>query len=144
MITTTRGFSLSIRTTLPFAQCLDLLRRSLREAGLHIVTEIPFHDEFKRHVGMPWQNYTVLVVWSPFVAYQALRSDSHAGVFMPFNFVVAEDEEFTLIATTDHFVSSRAMGTLGMLGLSRGLTRKISEIFSKFSAEEKFATDVCA
>lgn len=144
MITLTRDFSLSMLTSLPFGQCLNFLRESLRQEGFRIVAEIPFHDEFERHMGLSWQNYTVLIVWNPFWAYQAVLSDRDAGIFMPFHFVVAENRESTLIAATNHALFGRIIGTLGVQVLARDLTRKIREIFSDLAALQKPGNDVAA
>lgn len=140
MITMTRDCSLSMQTTLTFDQCLAFLRQSLREESFRIVAEVSFHREFERHVGLRCQNYTVLVVWSPLLAYQALLSDRDAGIFMPFHFVVAENEKSTLIAATNHALFGRVTGKIGVQVLARDLTRKIRQIFSKLSAREKPAT----
>ncbi|MFQ5740809.1 MAG: DUF302 domain-containing protein [Acidobacteriota bacterium] len=139
MITVTRDFSLSMQTTQPFDQCLAFLRQSLRQAGFRILAEVPFHREFERHVGLGCQNYTVLIVWSPFLAYQALLSDRDAGIFMPFHFIVAENGKSTLVAATNHALFGRASGKIGVQVLARDLTRKIRQIFSELAAREKSA-----
>ena len=142
MISMTRDFSLSILTSLAFGQCLNLLRESLRHNSFRILAEIPFHREFERHVGLRWQNYTVLVVWNPFLAYRALLSDRDAGIFMPFNFLVSENGKSTLIAATNHSLFGQITGKIGVQVLARDLGRKIRQIFSEVSAHEKLATDM--
>lgn len=143
MITLTRGFSLSMMTTLPFEQCLFLLRDAIRLEGLQVLAEIPFHREFERKVGLPWNKYTVLVVWSPFLAYQALLSDRDAGIFMPFHFVVAEDKDLTLVAATDHGLFGRITGKVGVVVLARQLASKIRLIFSALADCEKEPPELC-
>ena len=121
---------------------MNLLRESLRHNGFRIVAEIPFHREFERHVGLGCQNYTVLVVWSPWLAYQAFLSDRDAGIFMPFHFLVAENGKSTLVAATNHALFGQITGKLGVQVLARVLGRKIRQIFSELSAREKLATDM--
>lgn len=142
MITMTRDISLSMLTALPFEQCLSFLRLALRREGFQVIAEVPFHREFERHVGLRWRNYTVLVVWSPFLAYQAVLSDRDAGMFMPFHFVVAENGESTLVAATNHALFGRTVGTIGVQVLARDITRKIRSIFSDLSARDPLAAQL--
>lgn len=137
MFTTTREYSLSIQIPVKFESCLSFLRQTLRRKGFQVLAEVPFRREFERHVGLDWQNYTVLVVWSPFLAYQALLSERDAGIFIPFHFVVAENGKTTLVAATNHGLFGQVTGRIGLQVLARHLTGKIREIFSELSAWEK-------
>ena len=136
MTTMTRDFSFSVRTALGFQESLDLLRRNLQREGFRVVSEVQFHREFEKTVGLPWKNYTVLVVWSPFHAYQALLSDRDGGLFVPFNVVIAEDTGCTLIAVTNHALAGFSNGPVGIQVLVRELNRKMRQIFLEFASHE--------
>lgn len=138
----TRDFSHSAITALSFEESLSLLRDLLHNEGFRVVAEIPFHREFERHVGLQWRNYTVLVVWNPFLAYQGVLSDRDAGIFMPFNFVVADNGSSTLIVATNHLLFGRLAGTIGVQVLARDLNRKIDRILSQVSDIEEPADNV--
>ncbi len=131
----TRDFSHSAITTLSFEDTLDFVRQSLQREGFRIVAEIEFHRELQRHVGLQWKYYTVLVVWSPFLAYQGLLGDRDTGIFMPFNFVVADNGESTLVAATNHLLFGRLAGTIGVQVLARDLSRKICRIMSDIAEQ---------
>lgn len=137
MMRMTRDFSHSAITTLPFEDALTFLRELLRVEGFRVVAEIPFHREFDRHVGLPWRRYTVLVVWNPFLAYQAVLSDRDAGIFMPFNFVVAENGSCTLVVATNHLLFGRLAGTIGVQVLARDLNRKIDCLLMRLANVEE-------
>lgn len=136
MTTTTRDFSFSLRTTLGFQVCLDLLRQNLQRENFRVVSEVQFHREFEKSVGLPWGKYTVLVVWSPFHAYEALLSDRDGGLFMPFNVVVAEDAGYTSIAVTNHGRNGFSHGPIGIQVLVRELNRKMRQIFLELASHE--------
>lgn len=129
MTSMTRESSFSVQTTLDFQCCLDLLRECLRVEGFRVAAEIPFDREFKKNVGLAWQRYTVLVVWSPFCAYQALLSDRDGGLIVPFNLVVAETDASTLLIATNRGMYQRMDGPIGIQVLLRELNRKIRQIF---------------
>ena len=136
MITMTRDFSFSLRTTLGFQVCLDLLRQKLQREGFRVLSEVQFDREFEKTVGLRWQKYTVLVVWSPFHAYQALLSDRDGGLFMPFNVVISEDMGYTSMSVTNHAASGFIDGPIGVRVLVRELNRKMREIFLEFAGHE--------
>jgi uncharacterized protein (DUF302 family) len=136
MTTMTRDFSFSLRTTLGFQDCLDLLRQKLQREDFRVVSEVQFHREFEKTVGLPWGKYTVLVIWSPFHAYQALLSDRDGGLFMPFNLVVAEDAGYTSIAVTNHALAGFNQGPIGIQVLVRELNCKMRQIFLELASHE--------
>lgn len=145
MRTTTRDFSFSVRTTLGFPETLDILRQKLQREGFRVVSEVHFHREFEKTVGLSWRKYTVLVVWNSFHAYQALISDQDGGLFVPFHLVVAEDSRNTLIATKNHGLNgSLAEIPIGIQVLVRELNRKMRQIFLELARHEVVPEDATA
>ena len=141
METVERDVSLSIQTNIPFEECLSSLRGILSQEGLQTIAVIPFHREFERQMGIRWPRYAVLVVWSPFLAYQVVLRDWDAGTLMPFHFVVAEDGQQTRVAATNLALFGPLAGRIGIQGLVRDLTRKIRTIFAELAAFETQASD---
>ncbi len=140
MNTMTRDFSFSVRTTLGFQESWDLLRRKLQRDDFRIVSEVHFHHEFEKRVGLQWRKYTVLIIGSPFLAYQALLSDRDGGLFVPFKLSVAEDTGSTLITTTNHSWAGLSGSPIGIQVLVRELNRKIRQIFLELAIHETAAT----
>jgi uncharacterized protein (DUF302 family) len=136
MVTMTRDFSLSIKTTLEYQRALELLRQALQREKFRILAEVPFHREFEKNMGMSRANYTVLVVWSPFHAYRALLSDRDGGLLIPFNLLVAEHENSTIIAAINHLLFGRASGGIGVQALARDLNHQMRHIFTQIAAHE--------
>lgn len=137
MVAMTRDFSLSLQTAIPFEECLSSLKGLLSQEGFQTVAVIPFHREFESKLGLPWHRYAVLVVWSPFLAYQAVLSDWDAGILMPFHFVVAEDGQHTSVAVTNLALFGQLSTKIGIQVLVRDLTSKIRHIFAELSEREK-------
>jgi uncharacterized protein (DUF302 family) len=101
-----------------------------------VVSEVHFHREFEKRVGLQWRKYTVLVIWNPFLAYQALLSDHDGGLFVPFNLAVTEDAGSTLIATPNHSWAALSESPIGIQVLVRELTRKLRQIFLELAIQE--------
>lgn len=127
----TAGFSISVHTNLSFEECLGLLRQKLEQHELRVVTQIQFHREFEKTLGLGRRKYTVLVIWSPFHAYQASLCGLDGGLFLPFNVLVAEDGSSTLIATTDHSFGGLKNGPVAIQVLVRELNRIMLQVFQE-------------
>lgn len=129
------SLAVSTTTPLPFARCLVLLRQSLLGSGFRILAEIPFDREFEHHVGLAWTRYTVLLVWSPFHAYQAVLTDQEAGILLPFHLIVAEGPEGTYLASTDVAMLGHLTGQIALELLGGDISRKIQDIYSQLSSQ---------
>jgi uncharacterized protein (DUF302 family) len=127
----TGPFSISVDSTLGVEECLGLLRQKLQQQELRIVTQIQFHREFEKSLGVCRQKYTVLVILSPFHAYQALLCGLDGGLFLPFNVLVAEDASSTLISTTNHSFAGLSNGPIAIQVLVRELNRMMWQIFQE-------------
>ena len=125
--------SISVRTNLGFRDCLDLFWRKRRQHEFRVVAPLQFHREFEKTLGLHWRKYTVLVVWSPFYADQALLCDLDGGLFLPFNVLVAEDGSSTLLATTNHSLAGLSSGPIGIQVLVREFNRTMSESFREIA-----------
>ena len=123
-----RELSISVETSLPFGECLTRLRGILSHAGFRVLAEIPFHREFEEHLGLQWPRYTVMVVWSPFHAYQGVLNDIDAGFILPFHFVVAERAGSTLVAATNLSLLGHITGRIGLRLVGNNLSQQIQQI----------------
>lgn len=130
-----RSLALSTTTRLPFTKCLALLRHSLSRAGFRVLAEIPFDREFEQHVGLGWKRYTVLLVWSPFQAYQAILTDEEAGILLPFHLIVAETPDGTHLASTDIEMLGHLSGQIALELLGGNISRRLQDIYSDLSSQ---------
>ena len=136
--------SVSLETSMPFGDCLMQLREMLSGAGFRIVAEIPFHREFEQHLGLKWRRYTVILVWSPFHAYQSVLNDAEAGILLPFHFVVAETQEGTLLAATNLSLLGHMTGRIGLRLVGTNLTHQIQQILDQLHARQGGSADLTA
>lgn len=136
MTTSLGEFALSVETSMKFAQTLQVLKEQLPLAGFRIVAEVPFRRECEKSLGLHCRDYTVLVVWSPFHAYQALLSDTNAGLLLPFNLAVAADSDSSIVAVLSPNLFGRGGTSLGLQVLAKELTRKIREVLLGLAVAE--------
>jgi len=139
-----RELSISVETPLGFDECLGCLRTILRQASFSIIAEIPFDREFKEHLGLSWRRYTVVVVWSPFHAYQGVLNDQEAGILLPFHFVVAETTDGTSVAATNLGLLGDLAGRIGLRLVGANLTRHIQQTLDQLHTARRDGSHVLA
>lgn len=132
---------ISVHTSLPFEECLGLLRQKLQRERFRIVAQIHFDREFENTLGVHWRKHTVLVVWDSFYAYQALLCGLNGGLFLPFNVSVSDQAGSTLIATTDHSSSASGQNSIGVQILTRELNRRMEQILMEFAVYDTKAVN---
>lgn len=125
-----RSLGVSATAPLPFAQCLGSLRQLLPRRGFRVLAEIAFDREFENNLGVGWKRYTVLLIWSPFDAYQAVLSEQEAGLLIPFHLVVVEGAQGTHLSTTDVAMLGRLSGQIGLELLGGTIGRRMQNVYS--------------
>ncbi len=136
MVTMAQEFATSVHTRLEFDQAIDVLRDGLQKEGFEILLEVPFHREFSRQMGISQLSYTVLVVWNPFHALQALLSTPDGGLLVPFNIAVARNGSGTLVSAVNHELVAQAAGSPGVQILAQELKRKLQLSFLRLAIRE--------
>lgn len=130
MIAAAHTHSFSRRILLGHEQTLDILHSALEQEGFQILCEVPFHREFQKSIGVSCRKYTVLVVWRPFETYRAVLTEDDAGLLVPFNVVVAEEDQATLVAVNRRFEICRCKLALGLALLLRDVEIRMQRVIA--------------
>ena len=138
-MTTPMPTEISVRTTLPFEECLGLLRQKLQRERFRVVAELHIDREFENRLGVHWRKSTVLVVWDSFYAYQALLCGVNGALFLPFNISVSDEAGSTLIATMNHSADGFGQGFIGVQILTRELNRRMEQVLMEFAVHDTAA-----
>jgi uncharacterized protein (DUF302 family) len=139
------GFSISARRAAGYDRAFPYLCEELKREGFEILCEFRVDPALERrtglswaHLGLPWQDYTVVVVWSPLDAGPALLSDRDGGLLLPLNICVASDGASTAAAVINPFGALMPRdGPVGIRLVIRNLARRIYEVLLRFANEEE-------
>ncbi|MCF6237686.1 MAG: DUF302 domain-containing protein [Candidatus Marinimicrobia bacterium] len=88
--------SISERT---FDETVDVVTEELKIAGFGVLTDIDVQDTLNDKLGIDIPRYRILGACNPKFAYMALRTEDHAGLFLPCNVVVHELGEHEIEVT---------------------------------------------
>lgn len=150
MNTVVRGFSVSVQIAIDYQQAMQNLRESLARNGFEILFELSLDRELERkaglswtQVGLNWQHYTILLVWSPLDAYPALLSDRDGGLLVPLNLCIAESDNTTFISAANQNGALKPGSTaIGIQTLVREQTNKIRHVLSELATHQGGSVDV--
>ena len=65
----------------------------LKSEGFGILTEIDVTSTFKKKLDVDFKKYKILGACNPHFAHKALQTEDKAGVFLPCNIIVEEQED---------------------------------------------------
>ena len=137
-----KDFSISAARETGYHEALPYLSDALKRQGFETLCQFRVNPALEhkvglswKHLGLPWSNYTVLVVWSPSDACQALLSDRDGGLLVPFNVCVAGNDRTTVAAVINHYGALIPRdGPVGTRLVIRNLTRKFYQVLLEFAS----------
>ncbi len=81
-----------ITLPLPYDQALEQVIAALKAEGFGVLTRVDIHDAFKEKLGADFRHYSILGACNPPLALKALSARPDAGMMLPCNVTVEEDE----------------------------------------------------
>jgi uncharacterized protein (DUF302 family) len=75
---------------LPFERALGEEVHAICDEGLQVIARTDVRDHFRQSVHHDFRRYVLLQVWSPDMAFEALRHDLGVGTILPTTVVVYE------------------------------------------------------
>lgn len=109
-----------------FEEALARLPEALKKEGFGVITEIDLQATFKAKLGVDFRRYRVIGACDPSFAHTALLGDARAGLLLPCNVVLYEDDNGkAVVGAVD------PMQTLGDSSSGAGLVDVAREVGSR-------------
>ena len=107
------GMAFEVTLDGPYAESLERVIDALKEEGFGVLSRIDVHDAFKEKLGLEFRNYTILGACNPPLAHKALSNRPDAGLMLPCNVIVEENDDGTLVRIVDPAAMMQAGGLEG-------------------------------
>jgi uncharacterized protein (DUF302 family) len=107
-------YGFGIEVELPFEQAESLVKDALRDEGFGVLTEIDVSKTLKESLGDELPPYVILGACNPDLARQALGEDIDAGLLLPCNVVIRQENHSTLVSVLDPNIMSRVSEAPGL------------------------------
>ena len=104
------GMAFEVTLDGPYAESLERVIDALKEEGFGVLSRIDVHDAFKEKLGLEFRNYIILGACNPPLAHKALSNRPDAGLMLPCNVIVEENDEGTLVRIVDPAAMMQAGG----------------------------------
>ena len=96
-----------------YPEALERVIEALKAEGFGVLTRIDVHDTLKEKLGVEFRNYAILGACNPPLAHKALSSRADAGLMLPCNVIVEENDEGVLVRIVDPAAMMQAGGLAG-------------------------------
>jgi uncharacterized protein (DUF302 family) len=104
------GMAFEVTLDGPYAESLERVIAALKEEGFGVLSRIDVHDAFKEKLGLEFRNYIILGACNPPLAHKALSNRPDAGLMLPCNVIVEENDDGTLVRIVDPAAMMQAAG----------------------------------
>ena len=86
-------YSFSVDVKASFDEAIDKVTAALKDEGFGVLTDIDFAGTIKKKLDIDRPAYRILGACNPPLANQAVNADVNAGVLLPCNVVVRDNED---------------------------------------------------
>ena len=120
----------SLRAT--YDEALARVPEALKSEGFGVLTEIDIQGTLKQKLGVDFRRYKILGACNPPFAHAALQADLVAGLLLPCNVVVYEDDVGrAVVMAVDPTRTIAALGNPKLAKLAEAVKEGLSRTLSK-------------
>ncbi len=120
----------SLRAT--YDEALARVPEALKSEGFGVLTEIDIQGTLKQKLGVDFRRYKILGACNPPFAHAALQADLVAGLLLPCNVVVYEDDDGrAVVMAVDPTRTVAALGNPKLAKLAETVKEGLSRALSK-------------
>jgi uncharacterized protein (DUF302 family) len=113
-----------------FDAVLAQLPEALKSEGFGVLTEIDVQATLRAKLGADFRRYKILGACNPPLAHQALTADLGAGVMMPCNVTIYEDDGRTVVTAIDPMLTLAA-GDPGLRPIAEKVRGKLARVLER-------------
>src|SRR3990172_11240576 len=129
-------YGLSIELKLPLEAAIAATKEALKEEGFGVLTEIDVRKTLREKIGADFQPYVILGACNPALAFAALQDDIEAGLLLPCNVTVRQEDGGTVVSILDPLVMARLSGASGLGEVSRIAREKLERVIDRLSGKQ--------
>ncbi len=119
------------KLALSFDDALAVVPEALKAEGFGILTEIDVQKTLDEKLQVPFRRYRILGACNPPLAHRALTAEIDAGVMLPCNVIVYEDDDGRAVVTAVDPMQTLAREHPGLEPVAREVRDKLGRVVEK-------------
>jgi len=124
------NYAIQRHLLLSFDEALARAPDALAKEGFGILTQVDVQGVFAQKLQLPFRRYRILGACNPLLAHRALSSSLLAGIMIPCNVVLWENDDRTsTIAAVDPEQASAAQSEPAIAELARDVRERLLRVF---------------
>lgn len=127
----TRAYSLTETTDLPFDDAVERVRAELAAEGFGVLCEIDVRATLRAKLGIEREPYVILGACNPPLAHRALEAEPDLGVLLPCNVAVYEDGGRTVVSAVDAERMLSLVGNDELAGVAEEVRRRLAAVVER-------------
>ena len=122
------NYSIKKQVNYSFTDTVTKTKVLLAEEGFGVLTEIDVKMTLKNKLSVEWNNYIILGVCNPNLAYRALQEEKEIGLFLPCNVIVYEDNGNVFVSAIMPTVAMEMIKNKPLMKIARQAEEKLKEV----------------
>jgi uncharacterized protein (DUF302 family)/YHS domain-containing protein len=131
------NYSIKKQVNYSFTRAVAKTKTILAEEGFGILTEIDVKATLKNKLDVEWDNYVILGVCNPSLAYQALQEEKEIGLFLPCNVIVYEDNGNVFVSAIMPTVAMEMIKNKTLMEVAKQAEEKLKKAIDKISSKNQ-------
>jgi uncharacterized protein (DUF302 family) len=128
-------YAIQSKLALSFDEALARAPDALAKEGFGILTQVDVTGVFAQKLQLPFRRYRILGACNPSLAHRALSGTLLAGVMIPCNVILWENDDLTsTIAAVDPVEASAAQAEPAIGELARDVRERLLRVFGHIAA----------
>ena len=131
------NYSIKKQVDYSFTDAVVKTKAVLAEEGFGILTEIDVKTTLKNKIDVEWDNYIILGVCNPSLAYKALQEEKEIGLFLPCNVIVYEDGGNVFVSAIMPTVAMEMIKNKPLMKIAGQVEEKLKKAMDKLTSENQ-------
>lgn len=104
------GYAFRTELELPYKETVAKVKEELRVEGFGVLTEVDVEKVMNEKLGVKFRPYTIIGACNPPISHRAFNVNLEAGLVLPCNVIIYEQEGKSTVAIADPVTMISALG----------------------------------
>ena len=119
---------LQVKLDVPYEDALERTTAALKEQGFGVLTQIDVRATLKKKLNADFRRYIILGACNPPLAHQVLQTELQAGLVLPCNVVVYEEDGGSVVSIADPLPMIGVVGNADLEPLAREARTRLQRV----------------